>query len=61
MRDPKMPLQDLLVMGRQLECSNVQARHKRKINMSYNMKIQIKINLVKVKTSTNTCRYCGEE
>ena len=27
MRDPKMPLQNLLVTERQLECSNVQARH----------------------------------
>ena len=27
LREPKMTLQDLLATGRQLECSNVEARH----------------------------------
>ena len=60
MCDPKMPLQDLLVMGRQLECSNVQARH----NEEDKHELQdedTRINLIKVKASTNTCRYCSGE
>ena len=48
MRDPKMPLQDLLVTRRQLERSNVQARHikKDKRELQYE---DTKTNLVKVK------------
>ena len=60
MCDPKMPLQDLLVMGRQLKCSNVQARH----NEEDKHELQdedTRINLIKVKASTNTCRYCSGE
>ena len=47
-------------MGRQLECSNVQTRH----NNEDKHELQdedTKTNLVKVKASTNTCRYCNEE
>ena len=52
MRDPKMTLQDLLVTGRQLECSNVQARHNE----------EDKHELEDEDTETNLVkRHCSEE
>ena len=60
LRDPKMTLQGLLVTGRQLGRSNVQARHIEKDKKELQRE-DTKINLVKAKASTNTCRNCIEE
>ena len=55
-----MTLQGLLVTGRQLERSDVQARHIEEDKPELQRE-DTKINLVKAKASTNTCRNCGEE
>ena len=60
LRDPKMTLQGLLVTGRQLERSNVQARHIEEDKQELQRE-DTKINVVKAKANTNTCRNCGEE
>ena len=60
LRDPKMTLQGLLVTGRQLERSNVQARHIEEDKQELQRE-DTNINLVKTKASANTCRNCGEE
>ena len=53
LRDPKMTLQGLLVTGRQLERSNVQARHIEEDKQELQRE-DTNINLVKAKASANT-------
>ena len=60
LRHPNMTLQDLLVTGRQLERSNVQARHIEGDKQELKHE-DTKIHLVNAKASTNTRRNCGEE
>ena len=54
MRDPKMPLQDLIVTGRPLKCSNVQARHIEEDKYELQSE-DTKTNLVKVTSQRKGC------